>query len=195
MKISTREKRFLIGGGIIALAVLVYYLAPALMPQDLEVQVRQKTNQLRQEREIIGMEDTFKTRLAQAEQRLKMDQDRLLPGDNAAGAGAYMQKVLQEMADASQVEISRHQSLQDQKQDLLTKVSVGLDISCTIDQLVRFLTAIENHDKFLKVENLTILNRRLRNRDEISTPGLRVIGYILTPTPAQKPAGNAAGGN
>ena len=84
--------------------------------------------------------------------------------------------------------------MQDQKQDILTKISVGLDINCSIDQLIRFLTAIENNDKFLKVENLQIISRPQRNRDEIMVPSLRVIGYIATPAPAQKAAEKTAGG-
>ena len=197
MKISTREKRVLVVGGVIAAAVIAFYVVPMILPEDLDVAVKQKQNALRQDREVLGLEDGYKARIAEAQQRLKQDQDRLLPGDNAAAAGAYLQKALQEFADASQVEITRKTPLQDQKQDILTKVSYNLDINCSIDQLIRFLTAIENNDKFLKVENLQIISRQQpqRNRDEIMIPSLRVVGYIATPAPAPKAAEKTAGGH
>ncbi|MGD0309526.1 MAG: type II secretion system protein GspM [Acidobacteriota bacterium] len=197
MKISTREKRVLVVGGVIAAAVIAFYVAPLVLPEDLDVTVRQKQNALRQDREILGLEEGYKARISEAQHRLKQDQDRLLPGDNAAAAGAYLQKVLQEFADANQVEITRKTPLQDQKQDILTKVSYGLDINCSIDQLIRFLTAIENNDKFLRVENLQIISRLQpqRNRDEIMIPSLRIVGYIATPAPAQKAAEKTAGGH
>ena len=194
MKITTREKRVLIVGGVIAAAVIAFYVVPRVLPEDLDVTVRQSQNALRQDREILGLEEGYKARIAVGQERLKEDQDRLLPGDNAAAAGAYIQKVLREFADASQVEITRYTPQQDQKQDVLTKISVGLDINCSIDQLIRFLTAIENNDKFLKVENLQIISRPQRNRDEIMVPSLKIIGYIATPAPAQKAAGKTAGG-
>lgn len=180
---------------MIVAAVIAFYLAPMVLPEDLDVSVRQKQNALRQDKEILGLEEGYKARISEAQQRLKQDQDRLLPGENAAAAGAYVHKVLQELANASQVEITRTTPLQDQKQDILTKISVGLDINCTIDQLIRFLTAIENNDKFLKVENLQIISRPQRNRDEIMVPSLRVVGYIATPAPAPKAAEKTAGGN
>jgi len=194
LKITTREKRVLIVGGVIAAAVIAFYVVPRVLPEDLDVTVRQSQNALRQDREILGLEEGYKARIAVGQERLKEDQDRLLPGDNAAAAGAYIQKVLREFADASQVEITRYTPQQDQKQDVLTKISVGLDINCSIDQLIRFLTAIENNDKFLKVENLQIISRPQRNRDEIMVPSLKIIGYIATPAPAQKAAGKTAGG-
>jgi hypothetical protein len=185
----------LVGGGIIVAAVIAFYVTPMVLPEDLDVTVRQRQNTLRQDREVLGLEEGYKARIAEAQQRLKQDQDRLLPGDNAAAAGTYVQKVLREFANASQVEITRYTPMQDQKQDILTKISVGLDINCSIDQLIRFLTAIENNDKFLKVENLQIISRPQRNRDEIMVPSLRVIGYIATPAPAPKAAEKTAGGH
>ena len=187
----------MIVGGVIAAAVIAFYVVPRVLPEDLDVTVRQSQNALRQDREILGLEEGYKARIAVGQERLKEDQDRLLPGDNAAAAGAYIQKVLREFADASQVEITRYTPQQDQKQDVLTKISVGLDINCSIDQLIRFLTAIENNDKFLKVENLQIISRQQpqRNRDEIMIPSLRVVGYIATPAPAPKAAEKTAGGH
>jgi hypothetical protein len=192
VKISTREKTFLIAGGVIALAVIMIYLMPMILPQDLSAAVEGKKNLLRRQRELIAQEDTFKTRIAQAQQRLTHDMDRLLPGNNPSAAGPALQKVLQDLADSLQVEISRKTILPEQKlQENLTKVSVQLDINCNLDQLVRLMAAIENYEKFLKIDELFVQSQRLMNRDQIR-PMLKVSGLGATPVPAAKPAEKSA---
>lgn len=198
MKTTTREKRVLIGGGGIALLVLAYYLTPILMPEDLTVTVTKKQNELRLLREMVSQEESFKGRLDKDQQRLTQDQARLLPGDNAATAASTLQKIVQELSDASGVEIPRKTPMPEQKvpDTNLTKISLQLqDLNCTMEQFVRFLTALESHDKFLKVDELQISSRRLQNRDQLFIQMLRVAGYVATPTPAAKPGEKAAGVN
>ncbi len=195
MKITTREKRFLIVGGIVVLAILVFYLAPIILPQDLSGMVETKKNELRRKRDFISQEEVFKARLDQAQQRLAQDLDRLLPGNSPSAAGPALQKVLQDLADSLQVEISRKTILPEQKlQENLTKVSVQLDVNCTLEQLVRFMTAIENYEKLLKIDEVFIQSQRFQNRDQIR-PMLKVAGLIATSTPAAKPGEKTAGGN
>ncbi len=193
MKTTTREKRFLIVGGAIALVVVAYYLTPILMPEDLSVTVTKKQNELRLLREMVSTEGIFKARLDRDRQRLTQDQARLLPSDSAAPT---LQKIVQELSDASGVEIPRKTPMPDQKvpDANLTKVSLQLqDLNCTMEQFIRFLTALENQDKFLKVEELQINSRRQQNRDVLYIQMLRVAGYIATPTPTAKPGDKAAG--
>ncbi len=194
MKISTRERRFLIIGAVIAIAIIVFYLAPALMPQDLTATVESKKNLLRRETELIAQEDGFKARIAQAQERLTKDLDRLLPGNNPSSAGPALQKILQDLADSQQVEISRKTILPEQKlQDTLSKVSVQLDVNCNLDQMVRLIAAIENYEKFLKIEELFVQSQRLMNRDRITTM-IKVSGLVAVQAPA-KPAEKTASGN
>jgi hypothetical protein len=192
VKISTREKRFLIAGGVIALAVVVFYFMPMILPQDLSAAVESKKNLLRRQREMIAQEDGFKARIAQAQQRLTQDMDRLLPGNNPSAAGPALQKVLQDLADSLQVEISRKTILPEQKlPENLAKVSVQVDINCNLDQLVRLMAAIENYEKLLKIDELFVQSQRLMNRDQIR-PMLKVSGMIATAAPAAKPAEKSA---
>jgi type II secretory pathway component PulM len=194
VKISTRDRQFLIVGGIIAIAVIVVYVAPLLLPQDLSATVENKKNYLQKQREMIGQEESLKARIAQDQQRIARDLDQLLPGDNPSAAGPALQKVLQDFADAVQVEISRKTILpQQQLSDNLTKVTVQVDVNCNLDQLVRLIGAIENYDKFLKVDELFIQPMGPRSKDQIR-PSLKVAGFVATPTPAAKPAEKAAGG-
>jgi type II secretory pathway component PulM len=197
VKITAREKRFLIIGGGITVLVIGYYLASSLIPSsvDLAQEIESRKALLLRQKEMISQEDNYKARVSQYEQRLAKDRERLLPGDNPSTAAASLQKVLQDFADRSGVEITSKTIQADQKiQDNLTKISVQLSTNCSIDELVRFLAAIENYEKFLRVEELYVQGLRLRNRDEIR-PQLKVAGYVTTPPPATKPADKAASGN
>jgi hypothetical protein len=181
-------------GAGIALVAIAFYLVPMLLPEDLSSEVQNKANLLRRQRELISQEEGIKARIAQDQQRLTQDLNRLLPGDNPSSAGAALLQVLQGLADSNQVEISRKNVMPEQKlPDNLTKVTVQLDMNCTLDQLVRLITGIENYEKFLKVDDLFIQGMRLRNKDEIR-PRLNVAGLVATLAPAAKPAETAAGG-
>lgn len=195
MKISARDKKFLIAGSGVAIVVLAYLLVPMLIPEDRAVTVKRKQNVLRQERETIGQEEGYKARIAQCQERLAKDRARLWPGGSAT-AIPYMQKALQGIADASQVEINSKSILAEQKvQENVAKISVQLQVNCTLDQLVRFLSGVENYEKLLKVENLMIASRRQGNKDLILVPMLKVIGYVETPSPPAKPAEKSGGAN
>ncbi len=197
MKITNREKKFLIVGAGLSAIVLVYYLAALLIPsgEDLTAEVETKRRLLLRQKEEIALEEGYQARIQEYEQRLKENLDRLLSGDNPAAARSELQTLLQDVADQSGVDITATIIQADQKvQDTLTKISVQLTLNCNIAELVRFLTAVENYQKFLKVEELYIQALRMRNRDEIR-PQLKVAGYVSTPPPAAAASEKAPGGH
>jgi hypothetical protein len=101
-----------------------------------------------------------------------------LPGATLYQAEQALDAILQHLADESQVELIRKIKQPDQKfPENLTKVTIQLESKCNFDQLVRFLDAIKCHEKFLRVEVLSILRFRLQGKWEIR-PGLRVSGFV-----------------
>lgn len=196
MKLTLREQRVVIAGSAVALAILIFYAITSLLPDRdaLLREVDQKKSMLLKQREILSLEDSYKKKAGQSDAHLAQILTRLLPGDNSSVAGAELQKVLKDFADQSGVEITQRTTLPDKKvqdSDLLTKISVRIETNCDLEQLVNFLTAIENYDKFLKVEELIINSYQFQKRFEIR-PSLIVIGYISSP--AARPAGKAAAG-
>jgi hypothetical protein len=186
VKLTSREKAVIwVGSGIVA-AVLIFYGATKLLPTDsgdLSQTVELKKRVLRNRRE---------TRLELYGRRLDQDMIRLLPGDNPNVAGAELQKILKDFADQSGVEITQKNTLPEKKvQDMLTKVSVVIQTNCDLDQLVQFMTAIENYQKLLKIEEFIITSFRnpAQKRYDIR-PSLTVVGYIGSreSKPAEKPA-------
>jgi len=152
-----------------------------------------KKRMLLKQRESLTREESFIKRIDQYSGRLKGEMGLLLPGENPNVAGAELQKILKDFADQSGVEITQKNILPEKKvQDLLTKVSVRIDTNCNLEQLVQFMTAIENHEKYLKIEECMINGFRIQKRYEIR-PSLTIAGYISAreEKPREKPAAGA----
>ena len=191
MKITARDRKFLIAGGIVVVLVAVFYLwsTPLESPGELAKEVEFKKRMLVRERETISQESNYVARLDQYRKRLDQDKGRLLTGSTPSLAGAELQSILSDLAAQTGVEITRKTAQNEQKvQDNLIKVSANIDTpNCTLDQLVAFLAAIENHPKFLTVDSLTIISLRLQNKFQIR-PNITVAAYITAPeTKPEKP--------
>jgi hypothetical protein len=91
------------------------------------------------------------------------------------------------------VEIISRNILQEKRiQDLATKVSVRMETNCSMEQLVQLLSRIENYEKVLKVDDLTMNRIGNPRKMEVRT-SLTVSGYIALPPakPAEKPTPKA----
>lgn len=197
MNLTLRNKRVIIAGIVVAAAILIFYATTSLLSEREELQrkVDLKKTVLLKQREIISLKASYKKRAGQSDGQLERIMTRLLPGDNSSVAGAELQKVLKDFADQSGVEITQKNPLQEKKvqdNDLLTKVSVRIETNCDLEQLVNFLTAINNYDKFLNVEELIINTFPIQLKRFEIRPSLTVVGYISSPIP--KPVENSATG-
>lgn len=199
MKIKPREKKFIFVGGIVVAAVAVFYLMTLFLPNpgDLANEVEIKKEMLRKQRETLSGEESYREKLEQYTRRLQESRTRLLAGDNPNVAEADLQKLLMSFADRSGAEINRKNTLPDKKvgEDIV-KVSISIELACDLEQLVRFLTEIQNHDRFLKIEQLTITGfQNQRRQQQQIRPSLTVVGYISTkqaPDTASATAGASA---
>lgn len=170
-------------GICIAAAVAIFYATNLLLPnrQDLSQDVYQKKRMLLKQRETLTREESYKKRIEQCSARLEKEKTLLLPGNNPNVAGAELQKLLKDFADQSGVEITQKNILPEKKsQDLLTKISVRIDTNCNLEQLVQFMTAIENYGKYLMIDECMINGFRIQKRYEIR-PSLTIAGYISAP--------------
>jgi hypothetical protein len=184
VKLNAREKRVIYIGICVVVGVLIYYVLTLLLPnsENLSQEVNLKKKMLLKQRETLSREDIYKTRMEQYRKQFEKDMTRLLPGDNYNMAGSELQKILQDFANQSGVEIIQKNILPERKvQDLLTKVSVRIDTKCNLEQIVRFLAAIENYEKYLKIDEFTIFGSSFgsgaQKKVEIR-PSLTIAGYI-----------------
>lgn len=182
MKITAREKKFLTVGGCVVAAIVVFYLLALLLPsrEGLSNDVEYKKKMLLKQREILRQEEMYLGRLEGYRQRLEQDMLRFLPGDNPNVAGAELQKILTDLAGQSGVEIMQKNVQREKEvQDNLLKVSVRIETNCLPQQLVSFLTALENYEKFLTVDEL-IINSFRRQKGYGIRPSITVSGYIVS---------------
>ena len=189
MKITSREKKFLFFGTTVVAAAVIFYLIALLLPdrESLASQVQSRKAMLARYREMLSQEETYKERAEQFRLHLDQSMMRLLPGDNPNAAEADLQKLLMSFADRNGVEITRTNTLPDKElEDGLVKVSVSIEVNADLEQLVRFLSAIQNYDKFLKIEQFQITSFPNQRRRQ-ARPSLTVVGYINSrePEPAE----------
>ena len=180
MKLGARERKFvIIGLGIIVVLAILYVLVfsrPGNEGLNNTVELRKQT--LLKQRETLFLEGVYESRLQLYNNRLQADMARLLPGDNPNVAGAELLNTLTDFAERSGVDIEQKSVLREEKiNSYLSKISARLVARCNMDQLVRFLTEIENYDKFLTIEEFRIGTARNR-RETGMRPNLTISGYI-----------------
>lgn len=183
MQITGRERKFIVIGAVAIAVIAVFYFVSGSSPvsQEAALSVEQQRRALLQSREIMAQEPVYRARTEQYRQRLQQLRATFLAGDNASIAGAELQRVLKDLADQSGVDVVRRTIRGEQKlQNGIVRVSVNIETNCQPDQLIKFLAAIENHDKRLSVDELQINSFRIQKRYEMR-PILTVSGYILVP--------------
>ncbi len=182
MKLGARERKFIIiGFGLIAVLALLYSLTTSRPDSgELNDTVELKKKTLLRQRETLFLEGVYESQLQLYENRIQANRERLLPGENPNVAGAELLRTLTNFADRSGVEITQKSVLKEEKvENQLLKISARLVTRCEMEQLVQFLTEIENYDKFLTIDEFIIRAARNR-RDSEMRPNLTISGYIYS---------------
>jgi hypothetical protein len=159
LKITAREKRSIAIGAVVITAVLLFYAGSWLLENraNVSAKVEQKKKLLQRQRETLDSEADYKKSLDQLRKKLQNNKKRLLPGNSPNVASSDLGKILEDFANGSGVEITLKTPMPEKKiDDRLMRVSVQIQTNCAIEQLVQFLTAIENYDKSLIVNEFTI---------------------------------------
>lgn len=183
MKISSREKKILIAGSVAAVLTGLFYFSDQLVPSSGQrATLETKKKMLAQYRETIAAEQNYKARLEYDRRRYESSQARLLPGENASIAAAELMKILTELAGPTGVEITRRDVLQTgaKLRNDLIKIEVKIETNCNPEQLVQFIAAVENYERFLTISDLTVSAYKMQKKSEIR-PSLTVAGYIMAP--------------
>jgi hypothetical protein len=178
-------------GAVVIVAVLVIYGLSLLLSnrESLSKTVELKKKMLLKQRETLSREPFYRAQLDLYRKQFQSDMNRLLPNDNPNVAGAELQKILKDFADGSGVEITQKNTLPEKTiEDKLICVRVQIQTTCVLDQLVQFLTAIENYDKFITIDEFLISSNIYR--DPRALPGsiqrrnsssLTISGYLNAP--------------
>ena len=90
VKITAREKRFLIIGGSVCVVFLLWFFGTPLLPglEDLSTSVDFKRRMLQRQKETLNQRDVFGQRVERYQRRWEENLSRLLEGENASIAAA-----------------------------------------------------------------------------------------------------------
>jgi Tfp pilus assembly protein PilO len=182
LKIDRSKKYLIVAGVFLLLAGTLYRVWPAI--QTLGVandDILLKEKQISKYQRALRARGELEAQVQLLEKSLKQRESQLFTGDTPAIAAADIQKVLQEIAQKSQVEIKTVRVL---KPDTAAKsrylnIPVQLNIDGTIRNLKEFFYRIMISPKCLTVRKvgLRVLRRRKGQMDTIRAD-ITVNGYL-----------------
>lgn len=126
---------------------------------------------------ILSQKDYYQQKVV-AVRRLKKElKQRFLDSPKPALAVAGLQKIIENGIAKNSVDIIRFKIEKTRFTEGLLTVPVEVTVRSTLRNLAQFIRHIENHQKFLVIENLRI--RRINKRDpEILESRLLVSGFV-----------------
>lgn len=182
MKKMTPRERVIVTLGLIVVAgfALNHFIAQPLMrKQDrIDQEIESKILFISQYYSILSQRDYY----LKKEETNKLLQEelaqRFLPNDKPALAGAELQTILQNLAKSNSVHIVQVNTEKPKyTADILT-VPVRIVVRSSLRNLSGYLHEIENHERFLVVDDLQ--TRRInRNEPEYLESRLLVNGFLM----------------
>lgn len=159
MTISSRDRRFLVLGGVALVAILLinYGIVPAILSQmQVRSERREKLQALERFQLVVEGKRRYEKKFAEAEGLFKQLQQRLLPGEKLTLAAADLQTMLHKAAGESGVTIVSESIHAPKKVEGFTQVAVELSLNADLKKLRDFLYRIESAGKLLTVPKLMV---------------------------------------
>ena len=186
LKIEKNRRYLLMAGILLLLAGAVYRFWPSIQElsqglsgRDEDILLKQK--QIAKYQQVLQARGDLEKRVESLEKTLKKRESELFAGETPAIAAADIQKVLQEIAQKSQVEIKTVRVLKPEEvgNQYYLNIPVQLNIDGTIRNLKDFLYGIMVSPKCLTVKKvgLRVLRRRRSSADTIRAD-ITVYGFL-----------------
>lgn len=159
MTISSRERKFVVAGGIVLVAFLTinYAVVPAISSQiQVRNDYREKLQALERFQLVVEGKRRYEKKFAEAEALFTQLQQRLLPGEKLTLAAADLQTMLHKAAGESGVTIVSESIHAPKKAEGFTQVAVELSLNADMRKLRDFLYKIETAGKLLTVPKLQV---------------------------------------
>lgn len=159
MTVSSRERRFLVMGGLALVAFLAgnYLIIPALSSQmQVRSEYQEKLDALERFQLVVDGKRRYEKKYAETEALYRQLQQRLLPGEKLTLAAADLQAMLHKMAGESGVTIVSESIHAPKKTEGFTQVAVELTLNADLKKLRDFLYKIESAPRLLTVPKLQV---------------------------------------
>ncbi len=170
MNISKRDKKFLTVGALALLLFLVinYVIVPFI---ESEREIREGTEQrevtLENYERIIAGRAEVERQLAQVKKKQAQLHAKLLTGSTPSLAAADMQKMLEKIAGAHDLEMKSVKVQDGEKQGDLLTIPLEIRLQTDLGRTSKFLADIEKNQKYLIVPSLKISVQNQRDPKEV----------------------------
>jgi hypothetical protein len=176
VKLTQRDKRALVIGGIIMIAAVLYTfgISPLITGDgNGSDEIDAERRLLAKYRQTIAMEEEYQKAI---NERKEMGVDlsgRLISGSTPALAAAELSNLIRSFAEESNAHINRETVNPARETGSHQKISLQLSITSDVIGLRDFLYMIQNDEKLLDVESLMVTSRVTRRRRPSKLAGKR----------------------
>jgi len=187
LKITPRDKKILLGGGVILGVYLlaVWVVQPIYAKQKrMDQKIANKIQFIEKYYEILNHDSYYKSKQI-ANERTRIFLSKKFLNETQPGlAAAKLQKIIKGFALQSRVKIQQVRVEKTKAIDQMPAVPISVTLRSSLRNLSEFVYHMENSEKFLVVEEITTQRINKSNPEELKTR-LLVSGFIqdLTPSP------------
>lgn len=180
IKISPREKRVLIAGGlaVAAFLVTVYVIEPFISSQlKVREEIREKKALLERHQLLASEKDRYQRKVEGLKAELRQAEGVLLKGEKLPLVAAELQGLLHKLGQEAGVTIVRENVPPPKKVEMFTQVTVELSVKGELKAIRDFLYKVQTAPKLLTVPKLIIRGVPSRGQTALSAD-LQVAGYM-----------------
>ena len=187
LTITPRDKKFLLGGGIILSVYLlaVWVVQPIYAKQKhMDQKILHKIQFIQKYHEILNHDSYYKSKQIANERTRIILSKKFLNEIQPGLAAAKLQKIIKGFALQSRVKIDQVRVEKAKEINQIPAVPITITLRSSLRNLSEFVYRMENSEKFLVVEEITTQRINKSNPEELKTR-LLVSGFIqdLTPRP------------
>jgi Tfp pilus assembly protein PilO len=158
--LGTRDKRALRIMAMVAAGFVILQFGVLPMwdgAQEVRTQLPQKEQTVAKYRRLVAQSGERTAELARLDEELKKAETELLQSSTDALAAAELERLVQGLAGAQQIELNSADFQKvDKAQGAYYAIPVAVQFQSRVDQLVNFLAAIQSAERLLSVQKLSV---------------------------------------
>jgi hypothetical protein len=198
MRLTLRDKKFLVGGGLICLlALLIVYGGLPLVEnlKDISTDMESKRELLARYRSRVAAKEKYLAKLEEMKKRFASFDPLFLETTEKSMASSNLQDILSKIAADSGFAVVRREFQNEPKRlnEEYQRVSAKIDSSCTPEQLVNFLVTLRNYPKHLYITEFSLRSNAMMKGTFQLIPTIQVSAIIKSPEIKEKAKGNTGG--
>lgn len=180
MKYSAREKKILFIGAMLTFsyALFIFIAQPIYNKQNLLTQqIQDKIIFIQKYQEIINQKSYYQTKSTRNKSIKNTLNQRFFNEEKPALAAAAQQRLLEELARQTGVNIVRVRVDKSKYIDKLLSISSKITTRSTLRNLTRFIHMLENNQKFMIIEEISAQRANSTELEELQSQ-ITISGFI-----------------